>query len=241
MAIDSVVLLTLSQRLYVFDMLKFGKELGAITQFARIFLESTAGKIFGLMSIFGLAVLLVACLFAPRPRRLRAALVLLLAGAISIAFGSWRPSTMSYIHYEVLQNVLAANLELGVDRAYTAAFAEQVKRNLKPETPVCADRTDVVTHPNILFVLVESLSMHHSQLFGGARDLTPNLDAMARQYTYLPDFYANGFATDAGLIALITGQSPIPAVGRYQSTEAFEDSTIRPTHCPTNCTRTATA
>ncbi len=121
MAIDSVVLLTLTQRLYVFDVLKFGKELGAITQFARIFLESTTGKSVGLMSIFGLVLL--ACLFAPRPRRLRAALVLLLAGAISIAFGSWRPSTMSYIHYEVLQNVLAANLELGVDRAYAVCRA----------------------------------------------------------------------------------------------------------------------
>ncbi|HEX3895954.1 MAG TPA: LTA synthase family protein [Rudaea sp.] len=220
MAIDSMVLLTLTQRLYLFDVLKFGKELGAITQFARIFLESGTGKIVGVLSIFGLVLL--ACLFAPRPRRSKAALILLLMGATSIAFGSWRPSTMSYIHYEVLQNVLAANLELGVDRAYTAAFAENVKRDLKPETPICTDRAGDIARPNILFVLVESLSMHHSRLFGGARDLTPNLDAIAQRYTYVPNFYANGFTTDGGMIALITGRAPVPAVGRYESVEAFK-------------------
>ena len=89
-AIDTVVLLTLTQRLYIFDVLKFGKELGAISQFARIFLESGAGKIVGVLSIFGLV--LIACLFAPRPRRLKEALVLALLGVISIAFGSWRDS-----------------------------------------------------------------------------------------------------------------------------------------------------
>ena len=219
-AIDTVVLLTLTQRLYIFDVLKFGKELGAISQFARIFLESGAGKIVGVLSIFGLV--LIACLFAPRPRRLKEALVLALLGVISIAFGSWRPSTMSYIHYEVIQNVLAANLELGVDRSYSPAFAEQVKRELKPETPICVDRTGDIAHPNILFVLVESLSMHHSALFGGARDLTPNVDAIAQRYTYIPNFYANGFTTDGGMIALITGRSPVPAVGRYESVEAFK-------------------
>lgn len=219
-AIDTIVLLTLTQRLYVFDVLKFGKEVGAISQFALIFLGSTAGKVVGLLSVFG--VILLACVFVPRPRRRKAAVILLLAGAIAVAFGSWRPSTMSYIHYEVLQNVLAANLELGVDRAYSPAFAEQVKRDLKPETPICVDRTGDVPHPNVLYVLFESLSMHHSQLFGGARDLTPNIDSIAQSYTYIPDFYANGFTTDGGMIALITGRPPIPAVGRYESIEAFK-------------------
>ncbi len=219
-AIDAVVLLTLSQRLYVFDILKFGKELNAIFEFAGIFLESTAGKIVAVVTALGLV--LIVCLLAPRPKRPRSALGLLLTACVAFAFGSWRPSTMSYIHYEILENVLAANLELGVDRAYSPSFVERVKRDLKPETPLCVDHASIPVHPNVLFVLVESLSMHHSQLFGGARDLTPNLDAIARQYTYIPDFFANGFTTDGGLIALITGRPPVPAVGRYESMEAFK-------------------
>ncbi|HEX6832020.1 MAG TPA: LTA synthase family protein, partial [Rudaea sp.] len=39
--------------------------------------------------------------------------------------------------------------------------------------------------------------------------------------TYFPNFYANGFTTDGGLIALLTGHAPVPAVGRYQSVEVF--------------------
>ena len=218
-AIDSVVLLTLSQRLYVFDMLKFGKELGATWEFALIFLHTGAGKIFGAIGV--LAVLLVGCLLIPRPRRPRLGGALLAAAAVAFAFGLWQPSTMAYIHAEVLQNVLAVNLDLNTDRAYSAAFIADVKRNLKPESPICRDANANTTRPNILYVLVESLSMHHSQLFSGARDLTPNLDSIARQYTYLPDFYANGFATDAGLIALLTGRPPIPAIGHYQSHDAF--------------------
>ena len=92
------------------------------------------------------------------------------------AFGSWRPShdvvhSLRSISWRKLS--LAANLELGVDRAYSPSFVERVKRDLKPETPLCVDHASIPVHPNVLFVLVESLSMHHSQLFGGARDLTP--------------------------------------------------------------------
>ncbi len=218
-AIDAIVLLTMTQRLYLFDVLKFGKELGAIAQFARLFMESTAGKLTAVLAVFGFGVLV--CMFAPRPRVRRASAVLFVLGIGCVAFGSWRPLTMSYVNYDLLQNVLAANFQNGVDRPYTQAFAAEVKRELLPRTPVCVDQENP-RHPNVLFVLVESLSMHHSKLFSGVRDLTPNLDAIARNYTYIPDFYANGFTTDGGLISLVTGRPPIPAVGRYKSVEAFK-------------------
>ena len=211
-AIDTVVLLTLTQRLYIFDVLKFGKELGAISQFARIFLESGTGKIVGVLSIFGLV--LIACLFAPRPRRLKEALVLALLGMISIAFGSWRPSTMSYIHYEVIQNVLAARKSRTRCRSL---LLNRFRRTGKARTQAGnADlcRSNRRNRASQYFVRTDriAVSMHHSALFGGARDLTPNIDAIAQRYTYIPNFYANGFTTDGGMIALITGRSPVPAV-----------------------------
>lgn len=221
MGIDSLLLLNMTQRLYLFDALKFGKEVGAIAEFTSVFLVSTAHKFIALLAVFVIALL--ACMFAPRPRRLGLSLGLVLAGVAFIAFGSWRPFTMSYVNYYVLQNVLAANLDAGVDKPYTPAFAEQVKRDLLPRTPICVDRDGAtMPRPNVLFVLVESLSMHDSQLFGGMRNLTPNVDSIAQQYTYIPEFYANGFTTDGGMISLISGHPPIPAVGRYQSVEAFK-------------------
>ena len=221
MGIDALLLLNMTQRLYLFDALKFGKEIGAIVQFTSVFLVSTAHKFIALGAVFVIALLF--CMFAPRPKRRGVSLGLVLAGGACIAFGSWRPFTMSYVNYFVLQNVLAANVDAGVDKPYTPAFAEQVKRDLLPRTPICVDRAGAtMPRPNVLFVLVESLSMHHSQLFGGMRDLTPHLDSIARQYTYIPDFYANGFTTDGGMISVIAGRPPIPAVGRYQSIEAFK-------------------
>lgn len=216
-AIDVVVLKTLSQRLYLFDILKFGKELGAISEFAGVFLQTGAGKIALVVAILGLIVL--ACMLAARPKRARTAIVFLVLAFALVLFGRWQPKTMAYIHYELLQNLITANLDLGVDKQYTPAFAEKVQHDLLPETPACLPGED--QKPNVLFVLVESLSMHHSKLFGGERDLTPNVDTLARDHTYFPNFYANGFTTDGGLIALLTGRVPVPAVGRYQSVEVF--------------------
>ncbi|HEX6833160.1 MAG TPA: hypothetical protein VF132_06460, partial [Rudaea sp.] len=182
--IDIGVLKTLSQRLYLFDLLKFGKELGAIGEFLGVFAQTSAGKLAIALAAIGAFVLV--CMLASRPRRPRTAMLLLTIAAALALLGRWQPSTMAYIHYELLQNVITANLDLGVDRAYSAEFAARVQRDLVPEAQTCFAGED--RKPNVLFVLVESLSMHHSLLFGGARDLTPNLDALARESTYFPNF-----------------------------------------------------
>jgi len=216
-AIDIGVTKTLTQRLFVFDVIKFGKELGAITQFSGIFLATAAGKIALAVAAAGILILIPALL--PRPRRPRLAAVCFVVAVALFALGRWQPATMKYIHYELLQNVIAANLDLGVDKPYSAAFAEELAKDYSPPAPVCSPGQSA--HPNIIVLAVESLSMHHSQLFGGFRDLTPRLDAIARTHTYFPDFIANGFTTDGGMIAMITGEAPVPLIGRYQSAEAF--------------------
>lgn len=216
-AVDATVTKTLTQRLYLFDLIKFGKELSAIVQFSGVFLATTAGKLALVVAVVGIVVLILALL--PRPRRPRLAASCLAGAALLALFGHWQPATMKYIHYELLENLVAANLDLGVDTPYSKAFEEKIVRDYKPDAPVCTPGRAL--HPNLIVIAVESLSMHHSQLFGGFRDLTPHLDAIAQERTYFPDFIANGFTTDGGLIAMITGQAPIPLFGRYESAEAF--------------------
>ncbi|HEY8011160.1 MAG TPA: LTA synthase family protein [Rudaea sp.] len=216
-AVDVTVTKTLTQRLYLFDLIKFGKELSAIVQFGGVFLETTAGKLALLVALIGSVVLILALL--PRPRRPRLAAFCLVAAALFALLGRWQPATMKYIHYELLQNLAAANLDLGVDTPYSKEFAEKIAHEYAPPAPVCTPGAG--QHPNFIVIAVESLSMHHSQLFGGFRDLTPHLDAIAREHTYFPDFIANGFTTDGGLISIVTGRAPIPAIGRYRSADAF--------------------
>lgn len=216
-AVDSAVTKTLTQRLYLFDVIKFGKELGAITRFGEVFAATTAGKLALVVAVVAIGVLVLALL--PRPSRPRLSAYCLVSAALFALLGLWQPPTMQYIHNELLLNLLAANLNLGVDKPYSAAFEKKIAEEYVPPQPLC--EAGQALHPNVVIVAVESLSTHHSQLFGGFRDLTPRLDAIARAHTYFPDFIANGFTTDGGLIAMITGQSPVPQIGRYQSADAF--------------------
>lgn len=216
-AFDAILLKTLVQHLYWLDIVKFGKELDAIGRFGTILLASNTGKLMLVGVVAGVAVLVLALL--PRPRRPRLALTCFAAAALFFLVGLWSPMTMKYINYPLLQNFIAANLADSVDRHYSPAFADALRKEFVPPAPVCAAGRDL--RPNVIVIAVESLSMYHSKLFGGSNDDTPRLDAIARDNAYFPDFIANGFTTDGGLIAMITGKPPIPTLGRYQSAEAF--------------------
>ena len=216
-ALDAILLKTLVQHLYWLDIVKFGKELDAIGRFGNVLLASATGKLMVVGVVAGILVLVLALL--PRPRRPRLALACLAAAAVCFLIGQWSPMTMKYINYPLLQNFIAANLSDSVDRHYSAAYTDTLRKEYTAPTPVCVAGRNL--RPNLIVIAVESLSMYHSKLFGGVNDYTPRLDAMARENTYFPDFIANGFTTDSGLIAMITGKPPIPTLGRYQSAEAF--------------------
>ncbi len=214
-AVDATVMKTLTQRLYLFDLIKFGKELSAITEFGGVFLATRAGKLALFVALIGSVVLLLALL--PRPRRPRLAGFCLVAAGLLALLGRWQPSTMKYIHYELLENLVAANLDLGIYAPYSKAFTQKIAQEYQSPTPVCSAGS--AQHPNIIILAVESLSLHHSLLFGGFRDLTPHLDEIARNHAYFPDFIANGFSTEGGLISMLTGH--LPVMGRFQSADTF--------------------
>jgi arylsulfatase A-like enzyme len=216
-ALDAILLKTLSQHLYLTDIVKFGKELDATKRFGKILLASSTGKLMLIGGILGVAVLALALL--PRPRRPRLALGCFAAAAACFLVGLWTPITMQYIHYPLLQNFIAANLADSVDRHYSAAYVDALRQQYVPPAPVCTEGRAL--RPNLVVIAVESLSVYHSKLFGRVNDYTPRLDAIARENSYFPDFIANGFTTDGGLISLVTGKAPIPRLGRYASADAF--------------------
>lgn len=216
-AVDIIVTKTLVQRLYVFDIFKFGKEVSGILKFAGVFITTPAGK-FALAAAVVAAVALIGALL-PRSRRPGLAARYFAVAAALALFGLWKPQTLRYIRYDLMQNLIVANLGFGADQPYSHEYAERMAKEYKPPEEICAPGQAL--RPDVIILAVESLSMHQSLLFGGARDLTPHLDALARSRTWFPDFIANGFTTDGGLIALVTGQAPIPVVGRYQSMDAF--------------------
>jgi len=68
-------------------------------------------------------------------------------------------------------------------------------------------------------------------------DVTPLLDAAALENAWWDHFYANGFTTDHGLIAMLAGQLPLPAVNRYRSMNVFEGYAVDENSLPQRMAR----
>lgn len=215
---DVLVYEALSYRLDVADVLKFGAEFSAITQFMMV---HSGGK--WPWIAFGALMLGVALLVgAQASRRALPAGAAAMVGASAVLMFSAHglaDKDFRFVHEATVRNWLANNLDQGVNRPYSRSFVESTRARPQPSAMDCGK--GMARRPNVLLLVVESLSAYHSALHGGL-GWTPELDRIAQANTWFGDFHANGFTTDHGLIALLTGQPPLPAVGRYASAQAYE-------------------
>ncbi len=217
MAADVLTYSSLSVRLYVSDIGKFGGELSAIHRFLMVYFEGRWPLL--LAGAVGGVILLVFLAASSGHRRSRAASVMLGLAVLSAATAaSGFGGEMRFVHDESVRNWFAINLDQGVSRPYSEALAATSGRK-EPEARICETRQPA--RPDIVLVVVESLSSYHSALLGG-RNWIPELDEIARRNAWLTNFHANGFTTDHGLIALLAAKDPLPAVGRYGSSKAYE-------------------
>jgi len=217
MAADLLTFRSLSVRLYVSDIDKFGGEVSAIHRFLMVYFDGLWPLL--LAAVLGGVVVLVALAASSARRRGRAASAMFALAALSAATAaSGFGGDARYVHDEAVRNWFAINLDQGVSRPYSESFAASATR-VDPVAPVCETRPRA--RPDVVLVVVESLSSYHSALLGG-RDWIPELDGIARRHAWFTNFHANGFTTDHGLIALLAGKDPLPAVGRYGSTKAYE-------------------
>ncbi len=110
-----------------------------------------------------------------------------------------------YVHGWRYQNVVEYNHTIFSEaRSYSQGFSKVVAPK---ENPACSAHDP--GKKNIILLMVESLSAYQSRLFSGINNWTPRLDAIAAQHLYFTRFLANGFTTEDGEIALLTGRLPI--------------------------------
>jgi phosphoglycerol transferase MdoB-like AlkP superfamily enzyme len=117
------------------------------------------------------------------------------------------------------------NNELDYDRFYKtlpdeAAFAKVRELLQTPESRnIATDVHDVSRaienpgpekHLNVVLVSVESLSGEYLTTFGGTKNITPNLDALADKSLFFTSLYASGTRTVRGLEALALSVPPTP-------------------------------
>ncbi len=129
------------------------------------------------------------------------------------------PTTTAYAAGQIYADYITNNLPSGIDTPYSLEKRTELELQ-PPVTQNCA--TPQHAPRSVILLVVESLSLYHSKKLSGIENYTPELDAIADRYSYLQSFYANGYSTDGGLIALLTGYAPIPQVNRYQSLNVYQ-------------------
>lgn len=116
-----------------------------------------------------------------------------------------------YAHAWIYRNVFDYNLTIWSE---SAAYSDDFVRRFQfRETPFC--QPSEVARKNIIILMVESLSSYQSRFFSAIEDWTPQFDAIAAENLAFTQFYANGFITEDGEIALLTGLPPIYPPASY--------------------------
>jgi len=211
--VDLVVGATLSRRLRWDDVPRWGGDFAAQRDIVLPFLSSVRGFSLVAASLLSLVSWLLACRASLRHARqsgsgLRAPRVAAIAVLALIASAAaWAGGGAHYLHAELYENVVKINQRDASRREHSPERLAELKAMPEPPRRCLAGAGGT---PSVILVAAESWSMHHSRLYSGLADLTPKLDALAQQGAWYPEFYANGYATETGLIALLTGKSPLP-------------------------------
>ena len=196
---DLVVFLEFNMRLSVEDAMKYA------WYTKKYLLQAFSDDLFFLLwTIASLGIVIVMFLFTRIPldnrRANYSASILLVLLFVSSAFADAKP----YVHAWTYQNLLEYNrMILSESTPYSKDTVAQFSRT----TSSC--KKGPQRNPNVIVLLIESLSSYHSKLFSGIHDWTPNLDRIARENLYFSNFFANGFITEDGKIAFMTGELPL--------------------------------
>lgn len=217
MAADFAILNLLSARLYLLDVFKFGSEWGATAHFLRALLRAHPVLVPALAA--GGALLLAVCLMPVRAHPRQARAFAAAAGVCLLLAMPLSRSAPTSVNSDAYVNLWQLHADQGVSQPYSEAFASRLATQPPDPEPRC--ETGQRRRPDVILVLWESLSNYHSALTGARESVVPGFDAIAQKNTWFSAFHANGFTTDHGLIATLTGRYPIPAVGRYGSIDAF--------------------
>ena len=217
MGVDTVVFRLLHQRMYLHEVLRFaGEGEGSWSVVSDLIASGPGG--FSLIALAMLAPVMVGV--AALLRGQHAAPALKRAGALVVVvpLAALLIPEPDYVLGESWRNVLEVNLPAPLDRAHSVDALAQLQKDAGLATQCHAGHS---RKPDIIVLLVESLSAYHSQLYGQLLDATPNIDALARQHRYVPDFIANGFHSDGGLISVFAGRVPVPSINRMSSIDGL--------------------
>lgn len=209
--IDSFVVLALDQHATLGDIERYAVEWGVVSSFFDM-----------RMLLAVIAFLLSFALFFPFTRRVRSlsfgSLALLLLSGIAAA--SYSPQPL--LRYATLDPAAVAQRYLrpvpgqpGQQDRYTGRQIAYYARLGQDPVKVPASK------PDIILVIVESLSSINSRRVSGVGDLLGRFDRMTGDGLLFRNFFANHQASEGGIISLLSGVPPIhyPTATQYMFDE----------------------
>lgn len=135
----------------------------------------------------------------------RGSTLLALFASTGVVLAGYAEPVSYHLYY--LQNPLEAFLETATrNTPYTPTFQNNIGVNPRSAQNCVKGLGE---RPNIILLIVESLSMYHSKLFSGLNNWTPEFDEASQNGLRFSNFIANGITTEQGLVSILTGEPPI--------------------------------
>lgn len=204
----------LSSRLHFGDVLRFGGQVDADLSVVLGAFRASEG--FARTIFFVLVALVATGVVAASRRRPIIARAYALVAIVALAFSAFALSRpVRYVNDQFTYNFVEANLPHGRLQKFSEPFIAEQRQRVAQLPKMCAKSSPF--DGSVVIVLVESLSAWQSQRLGG-RDWMPELDALGQSQHYFTHFYANGFTTSTGAIAVLTGRAPLPPAGDMMGT-----------------------
>ena len=203
-AVDLVLLQQLHIRLSLDQVKEFHAEYAAMAGFAKQSLgHAPWASTLAIGFVAGLGVAFFRYLVGKQ--LVRGSPLLALITSAGVVLTGYAEPVNYHLYY--LQNPMEAFFSAATrNTPYTPAFHKGIAANPRGAT---ACTQGLGERPNIILVVVESLSMYHSKLFSGINDWTPEFDEASRNGRRFSNFYANGITTEQGLVSILTGEPPI--------------------------------
>jgi phosphoglycerol transferase MdoB-like AlkP superfamily enzyme len=106
-------------------------------------------------------------------------------------------------------------------------FMDESEANkiVKSLLPACKDSSEKVLNvknPNIVMIVMESMTANVIKSFGGLPGITPFIDSIANEGLIFTNIYSSGFRTDQGLVSIFSGFPAQPGRSIIRIPSKFE-------------------
>lgn len=106
---------------------------------------------------------------------------------------------------------------------YEDSKAHEIFNRLKEEKKVNPDSTFLkISRPNIIILVLESLSFNCMKSLGGNEGITPNMDELVKEGIFFENCIANGDRTDKGIVAILSGYPSLPVKSILKNVKKLE-------------------